>query len=130
MPPGEGSEVGWSRIPAERSKGIFPCTRLSAGLQAVHLGLVDLQLAFLFQPAAQVEHEHLHGLLALALSKLFAHVVARRCKGRIAQRSLLAIGHLQHYTLASQAYRSADLSWLQVKRSAERPAHGGQIGHL
>src|SRR5262249_61160372 len=130
MPPGEGSEVGWSRIPAERSKGIFLVQRLAASLEAVHFALVDLQFAFLFQAAAQIAHKQFHRLLTLLLGKLLANVVAVGGKLCVREGGLLAAGHLQYHILRSQVQGLADLSWLQIKSGAKRSSHGSQVGYL
>src|SRR5215475_14907273 len=97
MPPREGSDVGCSRIPADRADSMFFYdAALAAGSgEIVHLRLVDFDLALFFQPRAQVVEEQSLDLLLLFPHQLIAQLIPLLGKLRISRRRFLPLQHLE-----------------------------------
>src|SRR5258707_1902606 len=122
MPPCEGSDVGRSSIPAERSNNIVQnVCRLRATLgKVVHFSFVDFLLAFFFQTAFEIVDEQLQGLLAFLIYYLVAHAIFRFGEFLIRSGGVFALTQRDHKTSGPIAERTADLTRLHVESILRR----------
>src|SRR5271165_478773 len=116
------------RITIESVVGSKIGLRTSQGGHALHLFLVDLDLAFFFHRAAQVFDVEVFELLTLLLHQsvfLFVPVLLDLRLG-----GFLYFEHLYHCAVGTSLNRAADLAGFHAEHLADRSGHRAQLRHL
>src|SRR5258708_28278162 len=98
---------------------------LGPGLyQLVHLGLVDLLLAFFFQSGFQAGNEQLNRFIAFVADDLITEMVFLFLEFRARSGGILPLGNGKHHTARADVDGTADLARLQSESDACRAGHG------